>query len=87
MSRKRDRLRTALVALVVLLVGFGVASAQPETRVEGVSVDAAGDPVPECRGIARTAEGTTVFVSPPSDRDGQYSLDVPVGAEYVLSSP
>jgi hypothetical protein len=84
MSTKRHRLQNALLALTVLLVGFGVASAQEETRVEGVIVDAAGEPVPECRVIARTVEGTTVFVSPPSDRDGQYSLDVPVGAEYVF---
>ena len=84
MSRERDRLRIAFATLVTLLACGPLAIAQSETRVVGVISDAAGDPVPEYRVIARIAEGTTVFVSPPSDSEGRYSLGVPVGAEYIL---
>jgi len=59
--------------------------AEPDTTaIEGTILDAEGNPVPECRVVARLADGTAVFISAPSDNAGHYVVEVPTGDRYVL---
>jgi hypothetical protein len=77
--------RAALIGLCLFLVwGTLVAAEDGTTSVEGTILDAAGDPVPECRVVVRLADGVEVFISSPSDRDGRYAVVVPSGENYVI---
>jgi len=56
----------------------------PQSSVDGTILDAVGQPVPGCRVIARQAEGTDVYVSPPSDEEGNYTVVVPADGSYRI---
>ena len=70
--------------LGLLLVSLLATAAQAAPMLEGRILDADGNPIPECRVIAREAEGATFFVSPPSDGEGHWSIELPAQASYVL---
>lgn len=74
-------LRTALMTLALLLLGAGVVLAQDQT-VSGTVTDAeTGDPLP---GVNVTTPGTNVGTS--TDRQGEYSLEVPQTADSLAFS-
>ncbi len=77
------RLRAACFAMLLALLGAAPAAGS-DGRIQGVVRDAEGQPVAACRVIARAAENTTAFVSPPSDEQGRYALTVPSGSRYIL---
>lgn len=83
MTAKGKRPRATAAALAMFVAGLA-AAAPADSRVEGRITDAAGTPTPGCRVIARATEGTTVFVSPPSDGEGRYAVEVPARSSYVL---
>ncbi len=78
------KLRAALALLGILLLPATAAGAPAPARLEGTISDAAGEPLPEYRVIARAAEGAEVYVSAPSDDQGHYALEVPGDTRYVL---
>lgn len=84
MIEQSKKLRVALATLAILLLPAAAAGAPAPGRLGGTILDAAGEAVPECRVIVRAAEGTQIHVSPPSDDQGHYSLDVPGDTRYVL---
>jgi len=77
------RAKCLLAACFMVLVATATFGADT-TAIEGTVHDAEGHPVPECRVVARLAEGTAVFISAPSDTAGHYAVDVPTGERYVL---
>ena len=78
--------RAALWGLCLVMAGGVTVLAEQDgaTTVEGRIFDAAGEPVADCRVVARIAEGTEVFISSRSDAEGRYSIVVPSGESYVI---
>jgi hypothetical protein len=84
MTKMSKTLRSGLAALGILLACSLAGADGGETRLEGTIRNAAGQPVPECRVIARALEQAEFFVSPPSDERGRYTVEVPANGSYVL---
>ena len=78
--------RVALWGLCLVMAGGGSLPAAEDgtTSIEGRILDAAGEPIADCRVVARIAAGTDVFISSPSDAEGRYAVDVPSGESYVI---
>ena len=84
MIEKSKASRIGLAAFGILLACTLAGAEGGETRLEGTIRNAAGQPVPECRVIARALEQAEFFVSPPSDEQGRYTVEVPANGNYVL---
>ncbi len=90
-SSKRAQAFLAALLLAVCCMAIPAMAAgneenqdQAEVALQGQITNAAGMPVPECRVVARVAEGSDVFISLPSDKDGRYEIPVPVGGRYKI---
>lgn len=84
MMNKSMTPRIGLAALGILLACSLAGAEGGGSRLEGTIRNAAGQPVPECRVIARALEQAEFFVSLPSDEQGRYTVEVPANGSYVL---
>jgi len=85
----RARVRQAVAALTCLVVLVGAAPglmAQASTAaVAGVILDPSGKPAPGFKVILRDTASGKEFMSEPTDAQGNYSAQVPIGGRYKLT--
>lgn len=83
-SRAFQQVALWVLCVVIACAGSVRAVEGDTTSIEGKIFDTTGEPVADCRVVARIAEGTEVFISAPSDAEGRYSVVVPSGESYVI---
>jgi len=82
--------RTLVTVLSVSLLApslvLPLAHAQQPASLQGVILDPTGRPAPGFKVVYKDVVSGTEFTSSPSNAAGEYTLQVPVGARYQLTS-
>lgn len=72
------------MTVAILASGHAAAIEAEEALLTGRLADSRGLPLEGFRVVARVIDTAVVFVSPPSDDQGVYSVELPSGETYVL---
>jgi hypothetical protein len=77
-------LRALVFAVLATLLSSGAVAQSDDALLVGKLADSQGLPLTGFRVVARVVDTPTVFVSPPSDETGRYTIELPSGATYTL---
>lgn len=73
-------------SLLAPTLALPVAYAQQTATLQGVILDPTGKPTPGFKVVFKDVVSGTEFTSSPSNAAGEYSLQVPVGSRYLLTT-
>jgi len=73
----------ALLCLAAFLAAGTVRAAGGEVTISGHLLDAAGQPVAGNRVVFRAAGEASIYITPPTDESGLYTISLPAGREFV----